>query len=64
MGLGVDALPCVGFQIGAFRDGLVAVAPGDAARNVPKSALLVAAAVQDFVRASGLPVWDRLRNKG
>lgn len=64
IGLGVDCQPVVGFQIGAFRDGLVAVAPGDDALNVPRAALKMASAVQRFVRESPLPVWDRLKSEG
>ncbi|CAM6096069.1 unnamed protein product [Calypogeia fissa] len=54
----------VGFQVGSFREGMLAVAEPTDCRNVSAIARAYAAAFQDFVRQSELPVWNKKNNSG
>lgn len=65
MGLGLDGKATVGFLLGAFKDGIVEVAPPVGCRHVSLVAQNLAGAFQEFLRTqSNLPVWDKRQNAG
>lgn len=57
--------PCVGFLLGAFRDGFTQVEEPTPTRHTSKVALQYAAITQRYVREhSSLRVWEKRDNKG
>lgn len=61
----VDGKPGVGFCLGAFRDGIVEVAPPNGAAHVSPIAVALAGAMTDYLRTtSALPPWDKRANRG
>ncbi|KAJ7517000.1 hypothetical protein O6H91_21G007900 [Diphasiastrum complanatum] len=64
VGYSPDGQPVVGFQLGMFREGITAVSEPSECRNVSPIARAYAAAFQDFIRKSGLPIWNKHLNTG
>ncbi|BBN09995.1 tRNA (uracil-5-)-methyltransferase [Marchantia polymorpha subsp. ruderalis] len=64
IGCAVDGTRAVGFQLGSFREGILAVAEPTDCRNVSSIARSYAAVFQKFVQISDLPVWNKTNNKG
>ncbi|CAN6479326.1 unnamed protein product [Victoria cruziana] len=54
----------VGFMLGNFREGIIAVEEPVDCRNVSDIARKYASLFQDFLRTSSLPVWNRIQNSG
>ncbi|KAL2613299.1 hypothetical protein R1flu_024991 [Riccia fluitans] len=64
IGCAVDGTRTVGFQLGSFREGIIAVAEPTDCRNVSSIAQSFAAIFQKFIQASELPVWNKTNNRG
>ncbi|KAL3679740.1 hypothetical protein R1sor_022696 [Riccia sorocarpa] len=64
IGCAVDGTRTVGFQLGSFREGIIAVAEPIDCKNVSSIARSFAAIFQKFVQASELPVWNKTNNRG
>ena len=64
IGLDREGNRVVGFQLGSYREGLLAIAKPTGCRNISPAALAFAALLQEVVGASSLPVWDKKDNKG
>ena len=62
----VDGAPCVGNCLGAYRDGIIAIAaPGDSVAHVSRAAAALAAGMTRYVATeSKLPVWNKCVNAG
>ncbi|KAF3783140.1 Zinc finger CCCH domain-containing protein 24 [Nymphaea thermarum] len=54
----------VGFMLGNFREGIIAVEEPVDCPNVSDIARKYASFFQDFLRSSSLPVWNRIQNSG
>ncbi|KAI9099856.1 S-adenosyl-L-methionine-dependent methyltransferase [Phlyctochytrium arcticum] len=55
---------CVGFLLGLFKEGVVNVLPPTDSLHVSPAARDIAAALQTFLRASDLDIYDRIQKKG
>ncbi|KAI8342012.1 S-adenosyl-L-methionine-dependent methyltransferase [Chlamydoabsidia padenii] len=64
IGKDLDGKPTVGFLLGLFRLGIVAVLEPSELKNIPNSAKKIAKAMQDYVRTSEYPVYDREEKEG
>eukprot|EP00201_Polytomella_parva_P021685 CAMPEP_0175047974 /NCGR_PEP_ID=MMETSP0052_2-20121109/5909_1 /TAXON_ID=51329 ORGANISM="Polytomella parva, Strain SAG 63-3" /NCGR_SAMPLE_ID=MMETSP0052_2 /ASSEMBLY_ACC=CAM_ASM_000194 /LENGTH=735 /DNA_ID=CAMNT_0016311941 /DNA_START=3 /DNA_END=2211 /DNA_ORIENTATION=+ len=65
MGYDINEQPTVGFLLGAFVDGMTAVADPSPTRHTSRTALAMAAAAQEFLRTqSKLAVYDKRRQTG
>ena len=56
--------PCVGFVLGRFKQGVVAIGPPQGCPNVSDHMKGLAAAVQRAVAASALPPFDKVNSEG
>ncbi|KAG1471645.1 hypothetical protein G6F56_002004 [Rhizopus delemar] len=64
IGRNLEGEPSVGFLLGLYRDGIVAVLESDECLNVSATANAVAKSMSDYVKASDLPVYDRTEKTG
>lgn len=64
IGLDGKGNTAIGFQMGAFKDGVLEIAEPSECQNVSKSAKIIVAAVQEFVKKSKLPLWDKKQSSG
>eukprot|EP00899_Mesostigma_viride_P028739 jgi/Mesvir1/904/Mv17465-RA.2 len=64
VGLSKEGQPTVGYSLGLFRDGIVALAEPDGCRNTSALACHMAHAFQTFIRSSPLPIYSKCGNKG
>lgn len=64
VGYSVEGKPTVGFLLGNFREGVTAVEEPTDCPNVSSIALRYASIFQEVIRASDLPLWNRLNNNG
>lgn len=65
IGTNLDGKPTIGFLLGCFKNGVLAVGEHTDAINVSDHAKAVASKLQDFIRQkSRLPVYDRATNSG
>ncbi|KAG0477558.1 hypothetical protein HPP92_012277 [Vanilla planifolia] len=64
VGLSVDGRRTVGFMLGNFRDGMIAVEEPSGCPNVSRISCKYAMVFQDFLQSSELPVWNRIENTG
>ncbi|KAI9342760.1 S-adenosyl-L-methionine-dependent methyltransferase [Zopfochytrium polystomum] len=55
---------CVGFLLGLFREGVTTVLPPTDCLNVSDKAKLIAKEMQNHVRTSSLPVYDKMKKEG
>lgn len=65
IGPGIDGQPVVGFCLGAYKDGVTAVAPPEDCPHISAIAVRYAGLLQAFLRSrSRLPIWDKRLNRG
>ncbi|CAO3671813.1 unnamed protein product [Rhizopus stolonifer] len=64
IGRNLEGEPSVGFLLGLYRDGIVAVLESDECLNVSATANAVAKSMSDYIKASDLPVYDRTEKTG
>ncbi|KAL1817113.1 hypothetical protein ACET3Z_019687 [Daucus carota] len=64
VGYSLQAKVTVGFSLGNFREGVIAVEEPLNCPNVSKIACKYAAIFQEFLQHSELPIWNRLNNTG
>lgn len=64
IGTNLDGEPTVGFLLGLYRDGIIAVLEPDECLNVSDTAKQIAKSMSDYIKASDLPVYDRVEKKG
>ncbi|CAO3637772.1 unnamed protein product [Cunninghamella blakesleeana] len=64
IGKNFDGEPTVGFLLGLFREGIVSVLDPSELLNVSDIAKKLAKAMQDYVRQSKYPVYDREEKEG
>ncbi|CAO3599675.1 unnamed protein product [Absidia cylindrospora] len=64
IGKNLDGEPTVGFLLGLFRMGIVSVLEPSELKNIPDIAKKIAKNMEDYVRASEYPVYDREVKEG
>ncbi|ORE02819.1 S-adenosyl-L-methionine-dependent methyltransferase [Rhizopus microsporus var. microsporus] len=64
IGKNLNDEPTVGFLLGLYREGIVAVLEPDECLIVPETAKKIAKYMTDYISASDLPVYDRVEKKG
>ncbi|KAI0528818.1 hypothetical protein KFK09_001361 [Dendrobium nobile] len=64
VGYSVEGKLTVGFMLGNFREGVVAVEEPGSCPNVSRISCKYAMLFQDFLQSSVLPVWSRIDNIG
>ncbi|KAL5718905.1 hypothetical protein ACHQM5_011759 [Ranunculus cassubicifolius] len=64
VGCSLQGKPTVGFLLGNFREGVLAVEEPTDCPNVSSIACKFASTFQGFLQLSGLPIWNRLNNTG
>ncbi|KAI8991517.1 S-adenosyl-L-methionine-dependent methyltransferase [Mycotypha africana] len=64
IGKNLDGEPSVGFLLGLYRNGITTVLEPDQTLNVPETAKKIAKAMNDYVKRSDLPVYDRVEKTG
>lgn len=64
IGMDTEGQPTVGFLLGGYREGIVAVANAQDTLHVPSVLKAIANHLQEHVRTSGMPVFDRTRKEG
>ncbi|XP_057954973.1 zinc finger CCCH domain-containing protein 24 [Malania oleifera] len=64
VGYSLQGKPTVGFMLGNFREGVTAVQEPVDCLNVSRIACKYASVLQDFLRNSNLPIWNRFNNTG
>lgn len=64
IGKNLNNEPTVGFLLGLYREGIVAVLEPDECLIVPETAKKIAKYMTDYINASDLPVYDRVEKKG
>ncbi|ORX47174.1 S-adenosyl-L-methionine-dependent methyltransferase [Hesseltinella vesiculosa] len=64
VGKDLDGQITVGFLLGLFRHGIVNVLDPSETKNVPEIAKKIAANMQEYIRASEYPIYDREEKKG
>ncbi|KAF6167889.1 hypothetical protein GIB67_027667 [Kingdonia uniflora] len=64
VGYSLHGKATVGFLLGNFREGVIAVEEPIDCPNVSRVACKFASIFQEFLQHSGLPIWNRLNNTG
>ncbi|VFQ96186.1 unnamed protein product [Cuscuta campestris] len=64
VGYSLKGTPCVGFQLGNFREGVTAVEEPLDCPNVSLIACRYASIFQEYLQHTSLPIWNRLNNTG
>ncbi|CAH9075193.1 unnamed protein product [Cuscuta europaea] len=64
VGYSLTGKPCVGFQLGNFREGVTAVEEPLDCPNVSRVACRYASILQEYLQHTSLPIWNRLNNSG
>ncbi|KAI8082079.1 S-adenosyl-L-methionine-dependent methyltransferase [Thamnidium elegans] len=64
IGYNLDREPTVGFLLGLYRDGVTSVLEPSACLNVPDVAKKIAAVMNEYIKKSDLPAYDRVEKTG
>ncbi|KAI7899941.1 S-adenosyl-L-methionine-dependent methyltransferase [Cokeromyces recurvatus] len=64
IGKDLDGEPTVGFLLGLYREGVTSVLDPSECLHIPDIAKKIAKAMCDYIRQSGLPVYDRVTKEG
>ncbi|GAA5797290.1 hypothetical protein HPULCUR_002671 [Helicostylum pulchrum] len=64
IGYNLNREPTVGFLLGLYRDGVTSVLEPSACLNVPDVAKKIAAVMNEYIKKSDLPAYDRVEKTG